>query len=176
MTGDHDGVYLRNELHANAYFEGFVASILNLLTNDFPDNLLKFYMRIVYRSLIKLEYYYAKKLAYEFRELGAKDDDDDIREEILGYMDELNIRRLHMAEFLTAMEAAFTKEHGDQFRDYIEDVRDYGKLLTNDDDILEKTNSLLGMILDAVTKLSKQDQTQLKRLIKKAVKEFNSNT
>lgn len=174
LTGNHDNLHLRDGLRAGNIFENFITAMLDLLTNNFPNRKLRKYMQIVHTELLKLEYKHTKKLASQFREL-SKNDGDEIKVELSGYWEELKRKPPHVAKFLNAIEAAFTMVQGVKFNDYIYDIRDYGNKDKSEMEITKETNSILRMIVEAVTKLGRQDLKELNKILKKALKKEHTN-
>lgn len=163
------GNHVDFHVHEN-FFENFVTEMLELLITGFPRRLLKSYVRHVYIELDKLEYTYTQKLGKIFRDLST--DRDKIKSLMESYQKELKRRPPHLMQFLSNMNTKFTAEQGVEFKNYILDVKDYGNLMKKD--VRKETRALLYMIINTITKLSREDQIKLENTLRDAVKEHKA--
>lgn len=173
LTGNHEAIHEENILRGINYFERFIKSTLKLLTNNFPERLLKKYMRIVAKELFKKKYIYTKALAHKCWHL-AKKDGYKIKNKLTNYQEELIERRPRLAEFLDAMEPVFTYVEGIKISKYILDVKDYGYKKLTEKNLKNKTRSVLRTIIKAVTRQSLQYQLHLRRLMRMIPIEHNN--
>lgn len=158
----------------NGIFVRFLMNSMDLLLKTFSERKLIRYCRILSRELDKMEFEYTRQLAKILRRL-SRTYRDNIKEEITLYRDALDTQSRLRSEFLKAMDQVFTQKESMQFNDYVHDLKDYG----NEDKLFiheETGKNLNDVIVGSIFKLSARDQTDLRKKMKKAIREFKAES
>lgn len=160
---------VRSSAEYQGIFDSFLKKFLFLLSGG-TNKQVKKICKTFEKHLKPMEYrQYTKKLAKKFKELSHMDQSERMSE-LTEYTDALENKSHKVIEFFKAINAAFTLQQQVQFEDYLYNMEDFirrDKLL-----IEEETETLLNdVILKSIRSLSKRDQDDLEKKLKRVLKE-----
>lgn len=164
----------RRDLDSYRFFYDFLSDYVNLLRTSFPEKKLVEYCRIVSSCLSGLDYKYARKFHRYVKRL-CRSPAYDIKEEVISYRYVLDQELPNRISFLSTMDELFTIDDRIMFKDYVNDLKDFGygdKLY-----IYKETHRIIyEVILDNILNRSENHQNKLATKLKRAIKEYNQYT